>query len=368
MIKILLTSDLHLGDKPDKNHASYEDRMIVFSNIIENAMIHDILLISGDLFHNFEPDEELIGRVNELFCKLKDHGTQIVILPGEHEIQNNEISENLKNLDADILFGLHGDEINTETLEIKNEKIIFYPHPSPDERILSQVRKSETAGFHLGVFHIDLNEQNMKNNLFTYIQKEDHLDFYALGHDHNLKIFKYQNRIIAAFPGAPHIMDDSDLKTRHVLSLTVENGRMTDIKRLAISAKKTISLEFDCSFFKSTEEILNKIKPYSSEKTRLHLTLTGNRIYEIDTDFLNSVRDLFYQTEITNNSVTDIQNFIKESYNDNSLKGEFFNALSSGIQSDSDSFDNEIIAQILSKFPIEDSQQAEEWVCSLINA
>jgi DNA repair exonuclease SbcCD nuclease subunit len=104
MIKILLTSDIHLGAESPSIPIRASDRLMTLKKIITLAKDHDVLLIAGDLFNSHNPEESLVSDVSRLFAYLKKQGTTVLISPGEHECEGTTLPSFFSVLDAHRVF------------------------------------------------------------------------------------------------------------------------------------------------------------------------------------------------------------------------------------------------------------------------
>lgn len=367
MIRVLVTSEIHLGYTSPISKITDADRISILKKTIYNAKEHDLLIIIGNLFHDHKYNDVICNEVISLFKELEESGTKILILPSESEKEDGLLSQNLLKLKNDYL--LNAFENNFYPISINDENLIIYPGIIHSSNIFKNIKKTDRKGFHLGIFNVNLSKySNFQSELIKYIQSPNSISFFALGFEQSIKLYKFQNNIIAAFPGSQEIIDETEFKIKYLLSLTIENGNMTGIKRIPINNRKTIQLDFNYDSYNSFDEIMTEIKPKFSKVFNLKLRLVKNMNFDLKKEHLEELKNNFFKTEIHNITNTDIYTLISENVSDNSLKGEFFQTLENSIRDNPETYNIEFITSLISRFPIKDYENLEEWICSLINA
>ena len=85
-IKILLTSDIHLGLGGAGAPVPEKARMNTFKRIVSLAREHDILLIAGDLIDCVALDKETLDVIRAEFNGLRESNVEILLTPGPGEL------------------------------------------------------------------------------------------------------------------------------------------------------------------------------------------------------------------------------------------------------------------------------------------
>jgi len=365
MVKVLLTSDLHLGIQQSDLPIRTAERIITLKKIIALAKEHDLLLIAGDLFHSESPDEEIIAEVTRLFAYLKKQGTTIVFSPGEHECGSGKIPDFFQTLGSDKIF----DKISVEPFEYRKEAetIFIYGAPASHNADLSKIGKISDYGFHIGLFHADLEHED-DTRLSVQDLKSFDLDFYALGHNHFFKLYKYQNEIIGAYPGSPEASQESECGDRYVLSLTVDKGEITQIKRLTVNSITVITHEFNCTT-QHPDELLTFIKKNRSARNLAIITLIGDRAFPIPWEKINEMSPAYYHFEINDRSGRALEVLVTDFASENSLRGDYFAILGEKMRNGlPESVDERQLSKILTLVTKEGSAISEESLCALLDA
>ncbi|MGB4269204.1 MAG: hypothetical protein WBK20_08490, partial [Spirochaetota bacterium] len=164
---------------------------------------------------------------------------------------------------------------------------------------------------------------------------------YALGHHHNFSMYKYKNKIIGAYPGSPEAVAFSETGDRYVLSITVTNNEIHQIKRITVNSLRIESLTIQCDTIHSNEKLHNLLKPYNKPSMVLHCTLEGVRSF--DCNEILKICNRCAGVIIKDNSKLSGE-FICAQYKDEkSLKGYFFTEL----QKNLDNVPGEILLDII---------------------
>ncbi|MFH0977167.1 MAG: metallophosphoesterase [Spirochaetota bacterium] len=352
MVKILLTSDIHLGSE----EIPESFRLKTFKKLSYLAKSHDIFIIAGDLFHTNGINEKSIDFVASEFKNLRDTGIEIVYTLGDCELNGNNASL-LQKLNVSKLFSDDGD-FSPYHLSRDNQDIYIYGLPACSKRSIPEIKKSSDSGFHIGLFHADFNlneKEEIRENKISVINKEDiislNFDFYALGHNHYFKLFKYNGRYIGAYPGSPEAVTFNENGDRYAISISIKDNEIYQIKRLTVNSAKLESIEIDCSQWSDTSPITDILKEKNLSDSALKLKLTGKRNFKFDRSEINKLYATFKNIYIQDASIPTINVFISEFAGEESLRGEFFSMLNSAIKNNElpANIDMDILSDIFNK-------------------
>ncbi|MCL1865487.1 MAG: metallophosphoesterase [Spirochaetes bacterium] len=348
-IKILLISDLHLGMEHVNPIVSKEERLNTFDKIISIANDHDIILIAGDLINDENIDSTYFDILNEKFLSLINSGKEIFYTPGDGELTSQDnINPSILKLNTTFTFS---DDKGSMIKSSKGDIFIYglwSKNPSNEWDIV----RSNDNGFHIGLFYADFNPQ-INNFPDKFSIKKDNikkmnLDFYALGKNHIFKMFKFYNKIIGAYPGSSESCSIDESGDRFVISMELEDRELQNIRRIAVNSSKVLSDEIDCGYIFNQADLLEKIKSSYSADSIIHITLSGDRDFMIESNFITEISEFFRDAKITDISIPSLNAMIEENIGNDSLKGIFFQILNEKIdKSASNKADNEILAEII---------------------
>ncbi|MBN2402586.1 MAG: DNA repair exonuclease [Spirochaetes bacterium] len=372
MVKILLTADVHLGSEIERLAVPEDYRLKTFKKLSFLAKSHDILIIAGDLFHENSINERTVNFASEEFKNLRDCGVEIVYTLGEHELNSNDTS---------LLSGLNVSKMFSDTGSLEpyqftkdNQQIFIYGLPAYNTHDITGIKKLSEYGFHIGVFHADFyNTEENKTPKIRMIEKDDimslNLDFYALGHNHQFRLFKSNGRYIGAYPGSPEAVNFDENGDRYALSITIKGNEIHQIKRLTVNSLKLESFIFDCTNtgnFNSVMDVLNEKK---SEGKIVKVQLTGKRNFKLDREDILKINNENKHIYIEDKSFPTINLFLEKFADEESLRGEFFNILKWKIKNNElpPEIDMDIFSGIINKIINSGSYTLED-LCSYWNA
>jgi DNA repair exonuclease SbcCD nuclease subunit len=369
MVKILLTSDIHLGLDDDDAPVPGAVRAGTFRKIAALAREHDVLLVAGDLFCRSDVDAEIVDLVSEEFGKIRNRETEILLTPGECEMDaEGAAASSLNLLNVSRIF----DESSSEPFVITRggQSVYVYGVPPLNGSAMQNISRQSNEGFHIGLFHgdINLNGEEM-NDCPLVITRQDlkrmNLDFYALGHYHNYKLYKNLGVVIGAYPGSPEAVTFGEPGERYVLSMIVGSDRIQQIKRLTINSKVVEVLDLDCSVLGSARDVLKKLEECCSPKKICQLRLTGERNFILTPDEIAAAGKGFDNLILCDESLPTIEVLIRNYKNENTLKGDFFSVLeerfgNNDIPAD---IDPEGFNRILNRISGSGFYKPEDWLC-----
>ncbi len=374
-IKFLIVSDLHLGIR--ESPVQEEIRVRTFQKIISLAAEYDMLLIAGDLLENAGDDGRTLRMAGEEFNRLADQGVRTFYCTGVSELSDDsEVLKALSEMNITHLF--RPDGANAPFLFEKEDQMVhIYGVPAgvnPYEAGISRVPEN---GFHLGLFYVDFNPdieyrdpRAHGRNIYT-MKREDFknlgLDFYAMGFNHNFRMFKVQDKIIAAYPGTPEATSFLETGDRYILSCSVTGNEIQSIKRLAVNSITIETSEFDCSLYSSFAEILAEIESMKSKKTHLSVILKGERKYPVNLSYFRGIKDSFHLLNVTDISLPTMDFMIREYGYEETLRGELLRIVrdkiqDSGVPADIQSAD---VLQIINQMIHGSEESLEDWLCSI---
>jgi DNA repair exonuclease SbcCD nuclease subunit len=367
MLKILLTSDIHLGAGEEVIPGPV--RVATFKRICALAGEHDLLLIAGDLFHCSSPPEELVDMVAGEFGALKAGNVEVVHTPGECELDaDGLLPAPLLKTGASHVFSAGGE--SAYTLPGDGQDVIVYGFPATARRDLSRLKKLPRDGFHIGLFHANFVLEDDKGvSGVTILQKRDiralNLDFYALGHQHHFKLLKLNNRIIGAYPGSPEALSFSESGDRFVLSISVENSEVYQIKRLAVNSMDVRELSLECGGMRSLSDLVETLDKYRSQRSVLKLNLEGERSFILGEETAAALARGYYRLSLTDRSFPSLEILMEEFGGENSMRGEFYRSLKERLQEKGipDGTPASDLARVLHGISRGRRYAPEEWLC-----
>lgn len=368
MVKILLTSDLHLGIRSDTLPLPEHVRINTLGKISSLAKEHDLLLIAGDLFDGRNISRETIEILADEFKDIRAHDVEIIYTPGDAELnENGQIPPYINNLNITHIFTNLNYAIPYDFLK-DSDRVYIYGSPIKSEFETSKIKRVSEGGFHIGLFHANFSlEEDNSNTGVSLLRKNDikalKLDFYAFGHQHQFKLIKYLNRLIGAYPGSPEATSPSETGDRFVLSLTLKGNEIHQIKRLNVNSSRVKQVKVNCNDFNNIRHITDQLKKNNNDEIVL-LTLTGERNFILDLNELYRYRYNCLDMIVDDQSIPQITLLIEEFIRENSLRGEFFSILKEKIESGEvpPGIDLKNLSYIMNSINRNGKYQPEDWL------
>ena len=371
-INVLFTSDIHLGIDEKKTEIPQDARINSFKKIVAIAMDYDVFLIGGDLIDNADVSDEIIELISTEFQKLRESGTEIIFTPGIGEISKNDIVPSF-------IFDLNLTHVFSNTSSFKpyifskgKQKLYFYGMPASNSFNISKIKKSNNDGFHIGLFHVDSDfEDNNGQSQIYKLNKKDmrilDLDFYTLGHNHSFKMFKVMDKIIGVCSGSPESVFPEETGDRFVISISIENNEIAQIRRLTVNSLKLCSDCFDCSQLTTVGPIKELLENNKSNTVIQKLRLFGDRDFLFGCDKFEKYKSKFNKLEVIDNSIPSMECLLEEYQYENSLRGEFYKVLKEQIDRNgiSNKIDLPDLAATLNEMTRHGFNNLEEWLCKL---
>jgi DNA repair exonuclease SbcCD nuclease subunit len=321
-VRILHLADLHIGYAPgylgkEKAVIRQEDFKDAFRRSVDYAVDTanriSAVLIAGDLFETYKPNQADRGFVRAQLGRLSSAAIPVLVIPGTHDS-----------------MGLPGSVYGTETfpsevhlltlpfsetpleLVLDGERFSFYWFTyAPGEatevgEFLRRVKEKPPAdGYRVFIAHASVTgspEWDMRRKDLP-VSGEDLLSsqmhYVALGHYHNFCRLESQ-QTLAVYPGTLEGKSFGENGPRHLVTVSFEGGRARIEKQVfnrRTLEEKTLSL--DSEGVATEEELLDRIGSLGREELLLKLTLTGNSDFAVRADFLEeALLEKFFHIEI----------------------------------------------------------------------
>ncbi len=373
MIKILLAADFHLGIEEDVSQIPVNLRIATFKRILFLASSHDICLIAGDFFDNFNIDGKIIDIVASEFNKIQKNGVKIIYTLGEKELNENwEAPSFLSRLNVTHHFSSLEDS-HPYSFSKDGQKIFVYGLPASNKADVSKINKVDEDGFHIGLFHADFQfQKGNEDSVVTRLKRDDikslNLDFYALGHHHQFKLFKSLGRIIGAYPGSPEATSYSESGDRYVLSLVIKDNEIYQIKRLTVNSARLKETVIDCTELTDSNTILEEVINNASAQAIHKIVLKGRRNFLLDSRAIDKFSKVYLKLNIEDLSMPTIDVLINKYRNEDSLRGEFFGVLDEKIKNGMlKDIDISELSDILNQIIVTGFYSSEEFLCKYKN-
>lgn len=300
-IKIIATSDLHLGRKSSDIPEGVEEASVKYTwNIIVEKAVEknvDLLLLSGDIVDKDNCYYEAIGALQSGFERLKQKGIEVYFISGNHDQGVISQVANSYNYDNLHLLGYNG---TWEFLNYSKEEINIqflgwsFPSQQEEENPLRTLEKlnPEIDYINIGLLHGDVDDPESKyapidiNSLIS-----SNVDVWILGHIHKYRELKENNPYIV-YPGSPHAMDAGEQGPHGIVFMELEGKDDIKTEFIPTSPIRYETLKVQIEKTENKSEIDNKITAKLGQEGEKFLTELKNVSY--------LVFDLLLEGENTN--------------------------------------------------------------------
>lgn len=328
-IKILLTSDLHLGIERTNPLISRDERFTTLKKITSLAADHDILLMAGDILNAGLVDMAYIDAINDELVNVSDRGTEVYLAAGSGEMEPKGPQAGIvPELKATCCFS----EKNKELMIKSGKGDIFIYGINCADPAISGITRKEKNGFHIGLFYADFSPQATEAGNTGCIGKKEikdmNLDFFALGKSHCFRLFRFSERILGAYPGSPEPCSLDECGERFVISIEIGDNRISSFKRIPVNTVTVNSHEINCSSITSEKELLSSIKKIGSRDTMNRIELTGSRNFSTGAELREELTGYFRGLKVIDMTEPSQKVFMEEASSGNGFRGMFFRNLS----------------------------------------
>lgn len=289
-VRIVHVADVHLG-APLANFGEYArqrsaEQEQAFRRAVDVALevrAHAVV-IAGDLFDTFRPEPAAVNLARRELGRLKEAGVKVFAVPGTHDsLTYADCVYHREALPFHHFFD-HPTFERPVSLEIEGIPLMVYgiaydPRTGSGWETLSRVRDD---GIHVAVVHAACRfnpEWPIAEEDLPF--REDDLagfgmDYIALGHYHNTRLFESRGRVVGAYSGSVEGRDWTETGPRHVLVIEwSEPGSGPTVRRVEVQSRFLERCEVDVSGASDEEAIVAAVESSCDPERLWQVTLTG---------------------------------------------------------------------------------------------
>jgi len=277
MLKILHTSDIHIGAKFSAfgNKAELQRKSLLdsFGKIVDLAISDQVhlLLIVGDLFDSNYPSYQSIDFVKSQLKKLDSAGIQTIILPGTHDClsQNSIFKREKFGEQLSRLYIFNDTKVNK--LEFSDIDLTVYGKANISNKsvesplsFLGQFPDRSKTKYNIALAHgsIQIEGKSASDDLPIYLKdiSSSGMDYIALGHWHGAQDFS-SGGVAAWYAGSPEITyqeGKGGLGQGYALRVDIA-PKKTEVNPIKISNKAIKEIALDYQILESKEKIYQEI-------------------------------------------------------------------------------------------------------------
>ncbi len=340
---ILHLADLHLGWEPrnlpdDKRKQRRQERDRLLEKTVDFALKREsetqVVLIVGDLFENYNPEEKLVRHVMDQLSRLTRAGLQVVTVPGNHdEITYREsvyrrYGDNwpgtlVRNPNPDLSVTL---EVNGSKLHIYS---LAYTGGLTNVSGLQKFPRNEEEGIHLAAFHGSLDWTGIADRslpLDSSLLAQAEYDFIALGHYHS-HIEKKAGSAKVLYPGAIEFKTFHDRGTGYLSNVKLDDklkGSNVRIETYSVDVRENFSKKIDLSNYENPEELRQACSNFADEEAMVQITLTGTPRFPVNPEILeDELAPYFFYLEVKSEASYFDESFLESIASEPTVRGAY---------------------------------------------
>lgn len=317
-----------------------QDVEIALRHAIDLAIERDIdlVLFAGDLFDSHHPERETVNVVRRELARLREAGVRSFGVPGTHDSLGFADSVyRLENLPFDHFF-VDPDFANPVALDVGGHSVTVYGIAYDRNRTSDgwqTFARRETDGIHIAIAHAAC-----QDNPAWSIPADDlpftpddlarlEVDYVALGHYHNLRLFHRGERVVGAYSGSIEGRNWKETGERHVLLIEWEDSESPPVVTpLPIQTRKLETVEIDVSGRPDSLAIATAIRDVCEETSIWRVILIGDPNFVPGTEMIVAELEARYgYIEVQDGTTLVTSQLLAERREEETVRGEFFRRL-----------------------------------------
>ncbi len=359
MIKILHTADIHLGKEFSflrERGREYRNQLLAtFEKIVDLAISEDVslLLIAGDLFDTNRVHGIIIGKALTAFKKLESKGIRVCIIPGTHDIYNEDSIYRFVNFPSNVtVFTPAYDHKLYEDLDLTVYGEVFegrYVDESPIQRL----SLSKDSKYHVGMAHCSIRIEGWIEKDALLLGRNEiatsGLDYLALGHWHSFQDFS-QGDTKAFYCGAPEPVSMDQKGAGNVLMVAIHEKGNISVTPIRVGTMQFAKLSIDVGLTKSIADIVQQVEAKVDPNLILELTLEGlcSMDYDLNPrEIEDELGDRFFYLRVVDKSHPSLEEVSLENIPEETVGGKFIKIMQERIESADDEEDKELYREAL---------------------
>jgi hypothetical protein len=298
----------------------------------------DLALFAGDLFDSHHPEPETVNVARRELARLREAGVRSFGVPGTHDsLRFADSVYRREDLPFDHFF-VDPDFANPVTFDVGRHSVSIYGIAYDRDRTSDGWRtfpKRKAGGIHIAIAHAAC-----QDNPSWSIPADDlpftpddlarlGIDYVALGHYHNTRLFHHGERVIGAYSGSIEGRNWKETGERHVVLIEWEGAESPPVVTpLPIQARMLETVEIDVGGLLDSPAIAAAIRDACEVSSIWRVTLTG------DPDFVPSavaiVAELearYGYIEVQDATTLVTSQLLAERCEEETVRGEFFRRL-----------------------------------------
>lgn len=359
MIKLLHTADIHLGAEfpllREKGKDYRTQLLTTFDKMIDLAIADkaSLFLIVGDLFDANRVHGVVVGKVLSAFNKLEERGIRVCILPGTHDLYNDESIYRFVSFPPNVTVLTPEQDYHTyQDLDVTVYGKAF-DGKSYGESPLKGLSLINETKFHIGMAHCAIRIPGRVERETMLLDKGEiansGFDYLALGHWHSFQDCS-QGSAKAFYSGSPEPIDMDQKGAGNVALVTIQEKRDVTVTQRRVGSKHFDEMPVDLGLVKSSADIIKLIEAKANPDLILKVTLRGLCSTDLDLDskeIEESLRKQFFCLCIVDEWHPKLDEVTTEHYSEETVTGKFIKLMREKIESSSNAEEKSIHEEAL---------------------
>lgn len=293
MIKILHTSDIHIGAKlnwlGEKAAIQKQQILETFERTVDFAIQKkvDLFLIAGDLFDSYSPSTLSIAFVKTQLDKLAANNIYTVLIAGNHDrLEVNSVYKENEFVKANLgicfrdsgcgVINIGSLDLNVFAYSIEKQ----FSNARPLEEANKMIKQASRAKHNIALIHggVQMNNSQLTNYpIFTEDIADSQFDYIALGDWHS--VLDVSNQKTAWYSGSPEMIAKSQLNCGYVLYIEVDPSlSKPKVEQVKIGRRKLENLKININKFEDINQgIIQELNLKTDPNLIINVELEGNK-------------------------------------------------------------------------------------------
>ncbi|MBW3660028.1 MAG: metallophosphoesterase [Gemmatimonadetes bacterium] len=290
-VRLVHIADVHLG-APLANFGDYarqrrSEQQEAFRRAVDAALAAraQVVVIAGDFFDTFRPEPAAVELARRELGRLEEAGVKVFGVPGTHDsLGYAECVYRHESLPFHHFFDRPTFE-DPVRLEVEGVPVTIYGIAYDPRRTgggWKTLSRTGEEGIHVAVVHAACRfnpEWPIAEEDLPFLERELSgfgMDYIALGHYHNLRIFEAGGRVVGAYSGSLEGRDWTERGPRHVLVVEWdEPGAAPTVRPVEVHSRLMDVREVDVTGAADEEEMIAAVESACDAERLWKATLVG---------------------------------------------------------------------------------------------
>lgn len=341
-VRLLHIADVHLG-APLENFGPYAGRRrseleAAFRRAIDVAIerrVHAVL-VAGDLFDRDRPEPEVVDLARRELGRLRDADIPVYAVPGTHDaVSRRDSVYRAEGLPFRRLFDAPT-FADPESLEVDGTQVLVYGIAADGSGDgWTTLRREPVPGLHVALVHAAcrLNPDWPIHPRDLPFDEEElaelGMDYVALGHYHNLRLFRDGERIVGAYSGTLEGRDWTETGDRHAVLVSWEDpAGPPSVEPIPVQTRRLETTDLDVGGAADHEDIVTAIEATCDPEALWEIGLVGEPEFVVRPASIEAdLAGRYGHVRVVDRTTLAASHVVAERCQEETVRGEFFRRL-----------------------------------------